>query len=133
MMTYETWMKQVPEAIKADALWQSLMYRKALYLYDLAWDDCDILVRDIRGKALVGQLIRATGSVSANMEEGFGRGFSKDRDYFLRVATGSCRETRGWYFRNRRLLLPATLEQRINLCSEILALLVTELNKKRRR
>lgn len=131
-MTYEEWMEQVPKAIKADPLWSTEAYRKALFLHDLAWEDCERLMQDPRGCALIGQLIGAAGSISANQEEGYGRGFGKDRDYFLRVGVGSARETRGWYYRNRRLLSSGVLEHRLNLVSEIIALLVTELSKHRR-
>jgi four helix bundle protein len=131
-VTYEEWIEQVPKAITADPLWSTEAYRKALFLHDLAWEDCEHLMHDSRGRALVGQLISAAGSVSANMEEGYGRGFSKDRDYCLRVSVGSSRETRGWYYRNRHLLPEEVLEHRLNLTSEVIALLVTELNKHRR-
>ena len=131
-MTYEEWMEQVPKAISADPLWSTEAYRKALFLHDLAWEDCERLMRDPRGRALTGQLVEAAGSISANLEEGFGRGFSKDRDYFLRVSVGSGRETRGGYYRNRRLIPLEVLEHRLNLASEVVALLVTELSKHRR-
>ncbi len=131
-MSYEEWVEQMPEAIKKDALWRFDAYRKALYLYDLVWADCDLLMRDIRGREVTRQLIRASGSISANMEEGYGRGYSKDRDYFLRIALGSARETRGWYVRSRHLLPIDLLDHRISLASEIIALLVTEISKKRR-
>jgi len=66
------------------------------------------------------------------MEAGYGRGFSKDRDHFLRIALGSARETRGWYYRGRQLFSPDIIEQRLGLTSEIIALLITEIKKKRR-
>ena len=131
-MSYEEWVEQMPEAIKKDAPWRFDAYRKALYMYDLVWPDCDLLMRDVRGREVTRQLIRASGSISANMEEGYGRGYSKDRDYFLRIALGSGRETRGWYVRSRHLLSAEVLDHRINLASEIIALLVTEISKKRR-
>ena len=130
-MTYEEWEQGVPEVIRADAVWQFYAYRKALFLYDLAWEDCGRLMRDLRGQAVARQLIRSAGSISANVEEGYGRGFGKDRNYFLRVSTGSARETRGWYYRSRHLLSSAVLEHRLNLLSEIIALLVTELKQQR--
>ena len=73
------------------------------------------------------------GSIAANIEEGQGRGFSKDRDYFLRVALGSARESKGWYYRAKALLAEGVLTHRLDLLSEIIALLITEVNQKKRR
>ncbi|MBN1935142.1 MAG: four helix bundle protein [Anaerolineae bacterium] len=56
------------------------------------------------GRPVAQQLVRSRGSISANIEEGYGRGFSKDRDYFLRVALGSARESKGWYYRAKSLI-----------------------------
>jgi len=123
----------VPEVIKTGPVWQFYAYRKSLFLYDLAWEDCEKLMRDLRGRAVAQQLIRSAGSICANIEEGYGRGYGKDRNYFLRISVGSARETRGWYYWGHRLLPPAVLEHRMNLLSEVIALLVTELNQQRSR
>lgn len=81
-------------------------------------------MKDVRGKAISEQIIRSAGSISANIEEGFGRGFGADFAYFLRVALGSARETRGWYYRARRLLPAEVLQHRLQLLDEIIAVLV---------
>ena len=128
-MDYLEWEHTVPERLKLDPVWQFFAYRKALFLFDLAWDDCQVLMRDVRGRTLVGQLIDSIGSVSANIEEGFGRGYGKDRNRFLRFSAGSAREGKGWYFRSRRLLAPSIIQQRLTLADEIIALLVTELKR----
>jgi len=130
-MTFEEWEQQVPEQIKRDPVWRFLGYRKALHLSDLAWEDTEKMLRDLRGAELTKQLIRSAGSISANVEEGYGRGYGKDRDYFLRVALVSARETRGWYYRARHFLSEIVLEHRLNLSSEIVALLVSELENQR--
>jgi len=132
-MTYEEWEQGVPEVIKADPVWQFYAYRKALFLYDLVWEDCERLMRDLRGRAVAEQLIDSAGSISANIEEGYGRGYGKDRNYFLRISIGSARENRGWYYRGRRLLSPDVLDHRLTLLSEVIALLITELNQQRKR
>jgi four helix bundle protein len=124
-MTYEEWALQVPQEIRADALWKMEAYRLAMFLYDLAWEDCERLMRDMRGREVTRQIVRSAGSIAANIEEGFGRGFGKDYAYFLRISLGSARETRGWYYRSRGLLPPAVVEHRIKLLSQITALLVT--------
>jgi four helix bundle protein len=79
-------------------------------LYDLVWQDCDKLMIDRRGRAIIDQLIRSAGSISANMEEGYGRGYGKEYAYFLRVSVGSARETKGWYWRAKHLLSQAVLD-----------------------
>jgi four helix bundle protein len=130
-MAYDEWEKTVPDAVKSDPVWQFYAYRKALYIYDLMWDDCESLLHDPRGRAVAEQITRSIGSISANIEEGYGRGFGKDRNYFLRVAIGSARESKGWYFRARRLISPDALKNRLALLDDTISLLVTELNRQR--
>ncbi|MEJ5199000.1 MAG: four helix bundle protein [Anaerolineae bacterium] len=130
MATYEEWEATVPLTLRTDPVWQFFAYRKALFLYDLMWDDCTTLMSDPRGRAVADQLTRSIGSISANIEEGYGRGFGKDRDHFLRISVGSARESKGWYFRARRLLAPELLARRLSLLDEVISLLVTELNRK---
>ncbi len=124
-MTYEEWLAQVPDNIKNDPLWQFTAYPKALLLYDMTWEDCEKLMQDVRGRGNADQLNRSAGSISANIEEGYGRGFGKEYTYFLRVALGSARETRGWYYRSRKLLPENFVNHRMTLLDEIVALLVT--------
>ncbi|GAB4262860.1 MAG: hypothetical protein Kow0080_00580 [Candidatus Promineifilaceae bacterium] len=121
---YEEWLEQVDREIKTDPLWSFESYRKALFLSDLAWHDCEKLLQDTRGKSIAGQLIRSAGSIAANIEEGYGRGFGKDYARFLRIAIGSARETRGWYYRGRYLLSDSLVQHRFGLISELISGLV---------
>ena len=107
-----------------DPLWAFETYRTALFLADLAWFDCEKLMADARGKAIVHQLIRSAGSVPANIEEGYGRGYGKDYARFLRIAIGSARETRGWYFRGRHIMEDSLLQHRLKLIDDIIGSLV---------
>lgn len=133
-MSYEEWMAGMPEAVTAEEIWQFYGYRKALFFYDVCWRDCEKLLDHPLGKPVAQQLIRSAGSVSANIEEGFGRGFEgKERLYFLRIALGSARESKGWYYRAKRLLAPHVLEHRLSLANEVIALLVTEIKRVRQR
>ena len=74
-MTYEEWEQSVHLRVRNEPVWSFFGYRKALFLYDLVWKDCEKLLEDRRGRAIVDQLIRSAGSISANMEEGYGRGY----------------------------------------------------------
>jgi four helix bundle protein len=132
-MRYEDWEANVPSQIKSEAMWNFFGYRKALFLYDLCWKDCETLLKHPLGKTVARQLIRSAGSISANIEEGYGRGYSKDRLYFLRIAIGSARESKGWYYRAQELLSSKVIVHRLNLIGEVIALLVTELSASKRR
>ena len=132
-MTYEEWEGGVHERVKREPVWNFLGYRKALFFYDLVWQDCEKMMRDVRGRAVAKQLIRSAGSISANVEEGHGRGYGKQRDWFFSVSLGSARESKGWYWRARRLLAPEVLDHRLALADEVIALLVTELAHQRSR
>lgn len=131
-MTFEDWLKQVPDSIKSDPLWTFQVYPLALFLSDLAWEDSGKMLKDIRGKKIGSQLISSAGSISANIEEGYGRGFGKDYARFLKIALGSARECRGWYYRGRRFLTPKVIQHRFQLLDEIIALLITHTGKQRR-
>ncbi len=58
---------------------QNIEMIQALFFHDLCWQDCEQLLKHPLGKAVAQQLIRSAGSISANIEEGYGRGYGKDR------------------------------------------------------
>jgi four helix bundle protein len=124
-MTYQEWEEKVPVEIKSDSVWNSKAYRAALFLSDLAWYDSTRLTKDKRTLGLSDQLYRATGGISADIEEGYSRGTGKDRARFYEYALGSAREARGWYYKGRHILGPAVAEHRIRLLAEVIKLLLT--------
>ena len=107
----------------ADKLDEVIFYQMSMELWNDCWDDTDILLKDIRGTEICKQLIRAVGSISANIEEGFGRGFGKEYPQYLRISRGSAREARGWYRRSNRLLDKRVLELREQKLSSIIAMI----------
>jgi four helix bundle protein len=131
-MNYEEWLAQVPESLRRDPLWRFQAYQKAVLFYDLAWEDCERLRKDLRGRAVAQQLIRSAGSICANIEEGYGRGYGRGYAYFLRIALGSARETRGWYYRARKLLSSEVVAHRMVLADEVIAMLVPVAERQRR-
>ena len=131
-MNYEEWLSQVPDSMKQDPLWKFQVYPKALLLSDLVWEDTDRMMKDPRGRVIARQLVDSAGSICANIEEGHGRGFGKENAYFQRVALGSARESRGWYYRGRRFLSPEAFTHRIQLLDEIIAALVLSSGQQRK-
>ena len=132
-MSFEKWLESAPQRLQSDPLWQSKYYQQAMYLYDLVWEDCAQLKKDFRGREITKQLIRSAGSICANMEEAYGRGIgTPDHVRILRIALGEARETQGWYMRSRHLLAEDILEQRLDVISQVIALLVRAISMQRR-
>lgn len=131
-MNYEVWLAEVPESLKCDPVWKFAAYSKSLWLFDLVWKDCERLRASLQGKALISQLVRSTDSISANIDEGYGRGLDhKEYAYYLRVALGSTRETRSRYFKARQSFPGDVVQHRMGLCNEIIGLLVNAINNHR--
>ena len=123
-MTYDIWLATVPHTITADPLWSMKVYRQALFLGDIAWQDVTKLSSDRRTWGLSDQLYRAIGSVGANIAEGYGRGTGKDRARFYEYALGSARESRDWYYKGRHILGDNVIQHRIALLAEIIRMLL---------
>jgi len=132
-MNYQAWEQEIPETIKADPLWKMSVYRFALFFGDLSWHDVSKLQKDRRTLSLSDQLYRASGSVSANIAEGYSRGTGKDRARFYEYSLGSARECRDWYHKSRHLLGEKVIEHRFDLLENIIRLLLTMIPKQRGR
>ena len=87
-MTYEEWEESVPDYIKNDPLWTVAAYRKSLFMGDLAWPDVTRRISDRRTVSLADQLYRASGSVGANIAEGYSRGTGKAASASTNTAWG---------------------------------------------
>ena len=89
------------------------LYQIAVKLWDLCWEDTGKFYHDPRGKEITGQLIRSVGSISANIEEGYGRGSSKNYANFLTYSRGSAQEARGWYRKSKFLMNQSDIDSRV--------------------
>jgi len=70
-------------------------YRIALELSNYVWNiviTWDFFAKDTVGK----QFVKSTDSISANIAEGFGRYFKKDKIKFYRYSSGSISESLDW-------------------------------------
>lgn len=130
--TYEQWEATVPDNLRADPLWKSSYYRMGMYLYHLVWLDCSHMRTDYRGRSVSDQLIRSAGGICANVEEAYGRGVgTADYVRILRIALGEARETQGWYFRARHILPNDLVDRRVDLITQVIAILVSTISKHR--
>ncbi len=130
-MNYKEWEDSVPEEIKMDSLWKMKAYRQALFLGDLAWSDVEKLCKHRQLLRLCDQLYGASGSISANIAEGYSRGTGKDRARFYEYALGSARESRDWYFKARHKLGDEAFRHRLSILTEIIRLLLTMVPQQR--
>ncbi|MBI4675928.1 MAG: four helix bundle protein [Chloroflexi bacterium] len=96
------------------------IYKIALQLFEDFWDDSEILGQDYRGRELVKQLTRSLDSICANMEEGYGRGYTKELPHHLKIARGEARESKGRYGRCKRLLSPDLIAKRQSTLDQII-------------
>ena len=61
------------------------MHPMSLELWEIFWIDSESMINDIRGREMVKQMTRSVYSISANIEEGYGRGFGKEYPQFLNL------------------------------------------------
>ncbi len=132
-LIFVAWKERVPPSIRSERFWSLIAYQKALFQYDMLWEDTHAWLKDLRGQPLVKQIIASADSVCANIEEGFGRGYGKQLVQFYVYSLGSARETKGRLYRAKAFYTPAILQVRLALASEVVALILTEINRQKYR
>lgn len=129
-MKYQEWLNELPEEITEDAVWNLKVYRAALFLSDLSWDDTQLII-DEKFFSLADQVYRSAGSISANITEGYSRNSHKEKARFYEIALGSARECKGWYFKSRHILGREKALYRMKLLTSVIKLLLSMINEKR--
>ncbi|MEE8207348.1 MAG: four helix bundle protein [Nitrosomonadaceae bacterium] len=100
-------------------------YRKSRDLANCIWkivSEWDYFNKDAFGK----QFVRATDSISANIAEGFGRHFKKEKIHFYHYARGSTLETLDWF--NKAKVRNLLVEQQIQYIENVLSEMPKEIN-----
>ena len=98
-------------------------YCKSMELFDLVVKDMETLKGEYAAGRLVSQQLASADSISANIEEGYGRLSRKEYIRFLDFARGSARETYGRYKRMKHWLSEDVVQQRTELLDEIIGIL----------
>ena len=100
-------------------------YKIAFHLSNYVWDivvKWNYFAKDTIGK----QFVKSTDSISANLAEGFGRYFKKDKILFYRYSYGSLSESKDW--NQKAKIRKLITEDQYNHIFEILEKLPKEIN-----
>ena len=130
-VNFEEWEAGVPPEVRKDALWRVKAYRVALFLSELAWEDGSVLAKDVRTARIAGQMLRAVGSIGANIAEGYSRRSRKDQARLYEYALGSAREARHWYLQVQPLLGADVVSHRTKILTAIIQLLLAMIPNQR--
>jgi four helix bundle protein len=121
---FRAWEACVPPSLRDNQMWKFHAYRVALYLVNLAEHD----VQELRSQAIpprhAEQLLRAVGSISVNVAEGFVRTAAPERSRFFGIALGSVRESSARYRAVQSALDPDVCEARLTQLAELRQILI---------
>ena len=128
---FEAWMRGVPPDITTDTIWRMSAYRLALFLAFCSQKDLRWILNHRESRAYADQLLRAVGSISANIDEGYSRSSGRERAHFYEYALGSAREARGWYYKCSAALPEDVLLARLAQLSRIIRILTAIVPRER--
>lgn len=75
------------------------IWQKVGLVFDMVCDDVAEWPSNRIANSIVFQLLDSTGSISANIAEGYGRGSPGEFEQFLRYARGSMAESDDWLYK----------------------------------
>ena len=78
------------------------IWQKADLVLDMVCEDIKNWPNDKVANSISYQVLDSTGSISANIAEGYGRGGPREFEQFLRYSRGSCAETDNWLFKAQK-------------------------------
>lgn len=112
-----------------------VVWQKAHQLFLQIVQDAEGFPKTRAASIVADQLLRAVGSISANIAEGFGRRTGAEYMHYLLVARGSTTESENWVVKCRDLgYIPERVcHDREDLCQEILKMLNVMIGALRRK
>ena len=123
----------VDSAPKAASIDRVEAYRLALVASVAAWEDGSLLKVEPLLSSIAPQLVRACGSMSANIAEGYARRSKRDRIRFYEYALGSAEEARTWYEVSKPALKGEVVAERVATLTSIRRLLLVMIRNERQR
>lgn len=131
-MKYAEWLGTVPSEITNDPIWKLEVYRLALFIGDIGWEDIQKLSKEKLMFSVADQLHRSLGSISANLTEGYSRSKGLDRARFIEISLGSARESRDWYYKSRHVFSSEVVKHRMELLTRIISMLAAMIPHQRK-
>jgi four helix bundle protein len=119
------------ERTRSGSVDRTRVYQLAREASDCAWNDATTMSELPLLKDVAAQLVRAIGSISANIAEGYARRSPRERIRFYEYALGSAEESRAWYDSGRRALSASDLDERVDRLTSIRRLLLTMIRNER--
>ena len=123
------------EGLKVQVFKDLIVWQKSHQLFlDLA-HDVDSFPNKRAAWIISDQILRSSGSISANISEGFGRKTPTDYERFLIIARGSTTETQNWLIKCKDLnyLSEDKYRARDSMCIEIIKMLNALIGSLRRK
>ena len=117
---------------KGRALESVAAYRLAVEACEEGWEDASIMKAEPLLVDAAPQLVRAIGSIAANIAEGYARRSARDRIRYYEYALGSVEESSTWYQVARRALSAETLSDRLKRLVSMRRLLLVMISNERR-
>jgi four helix bundle protein len=113
------------------ALGRVTAYGLAVAAGELAWEDATAMKQEPLLAEIGPQLLRATGSIAANIAEGYARRSARDRIRYYEYALGSGAEAQSWYRTARRALSSRVYDERLACLTSIRRLLLAMIKNER--
>ena len=120
-----------PRASGTRALDRVTAHTLALEAAERAWDDAVTMKKEFLLRDVARQLVRAAGSIAANIADGYARRSPRDRVRFYEYALSSSEEVESWYNSGRRVLSAESLDDRTARLTSIRRLLLVMIRNER--
>jgi four helix bundle protein len=130
-MDFDAWVEAAPAAIKNDAIWRVQAFRIGAFLSQCAADDAKLLKQKKEFNENISQLVRAAGSIAANVAEGYSRRSRPERLRYYEYALGSANESKAWYLSLRAALGDEITDCRFSLLARVSQLLLVMIRNER--
>ena len=130
-MELDDWLATVPEILRDSPVWKVRAYQIGAFIATEAATAAAELEPRPRFAHVAPQLVRAAGSIGANIAEGYSRQSHRERIKYYEYALGSAREASSWYTLIGPTLPSGALDQRLTYLARVSQLLLKMIHNER--